>query len=143
MKKMLLVMSLFLFSTPSFNKPICFEDPSYTIVTIEHLEQPTYIPKKNWSSLKTVCHACAIGSATGLLAYAISGYLFPFNWYLTYRLRSILIDSVIETARDNNEYINFESISNAAWLADWITYLAAFGVQHKLRSHTKFHYSCF
>jgi hypothetical protein len=113
-------------------KPLEYNHAPHTIITIEH---HTYAyPKKN-PSLVSLSYACAIGSATGLLSYAISGFYFPFNWYLTYQLRSILVQAMLE---NTDEYYRCtESVYNAAWIADWVVYLSAFGLDRRIHDIAK------
>lgn len=145
MKQKLLIISLLIWTLHIFGDiEIEYEAPSYTIVTIQHA-QPIKKNTKKWDLIKTISAATAIGSGVGLLGYAITDFFFPFNWYLTYKLRSIIVDAVVQNALDNNETVNYDLLSNTAWLTDWIVYLTAYGIHNRttlsVTIHNYYHYA--
>ncbi len=135
MIKKWIVVSILTLPVSSFSQKINNKSQLVTVLDIGH--QSIYIPQKKWNVLKTIAHASAIGTATGLLGYTINDFFFPFNWLLLYTLRSVLVDSVVQHAKENNEYANAESLFNTAWITDWVVYLAAFAIQHKISSRTR------
>lgn len=138
MIKKWIVVSILILSVSSLSQNINNKNQLVTVLGIGH--QSIYIPQKKWNVLKTIAHASAIGTATGLLGYTINDFFFPFNWLLLYKLRSVWVDAVVQHAHENNEYVNADSLFNTAWITDWIVYLAAFGIQHKIRSKTRHQY---
>ena len=86
--------------------------------TIVYVNKP-----KRWSSLSTIAAGALIGASTGTIATCTDLPAFPFNWFLLWRIRKMIIDAMVHDAAVNNEIIDEDLLAHTAQLSDWIAYL--------------------